>query len=164
MPKISKERKEAIKKFNLPTYKEIPDVGLYLDQTSKYINDALGVLEENSITNSMISNYVKKHLVSNPVKKQYYREQIATLIFITLTKSILSLDNIAKLMNIEKDNYDSEEAYNLFSNYFNEYLHEIYSDKDIVSVKDKDENKALLKNVLITSVRNIYLNEWLNEE
>lgn len=164
MPKISKERKEAIKKFNLPTYREIPDVGLYLDQTSKYINDALGVLQENSITNSMISNYVKKHLVSNPVKKQYYREQIATLIFITLTKSILSLDNIAKLMNIEKDNYDSEEAYNLFSSYFNEYLHEIYSDKDIVSVKDKDENKALLKNVLITSVRNIYLNEWLNEE
>ena len=27
--------------FNLPTYKEIPSVGLYLDQTSKYINEVL---------------------------------------------------------------------------------------------------------------------------
>ncbi|MBR6725209.1 MAG: DUF1836 domain-containing protein, partial [Erysipelotrichaceae bacterium] len=48
--------------FNLPTYKEIPSVGLYLDQTSKYINEVLLDLPDAMITNSMISNYVKKHL------------------------------------------------------------------------------------------------------
>jgi hypothetical protein len=31
--------KEKIAAFNLPTYREIPNVGLYLDQVSKYINE-----------------------------------------------------------------------------------------------------------------------------
>ena len=83
--------------FHLPTYKEIPDVGLYLDQTSKYINECLNDLPEVSITNSMISNYVKKHLIANPIKKQYYRDQIAALIFIAVTKNALSLDDVGAL-------------------------------------------------------------------
>ena len=80
---------EQLKEFRLPTYKEIPSVGLYLDQVSKYINDSLAVIPECTVTNSMISNYVKKKLVPNPVKKQYGRDQIAYLIFIALSKRVL---------------------------------------------------------------------------
>ena len=47
-----------------------------------------------SLTASMVSNYVKKGLVSNPVKKQYSREQISYLIYISIAKVSVSIDNI----------------------------------------------------------------------
>ena len=55
--------------FRLPGYQEIPNVGLYLEQTVKYLNEFLVPLGA-EITPSMVSNYVKKGLVSNPVRKQ----------------------------------------------------------------------------------------------
>ena len=65
--------------FHLPKYEDIPDVGLYLEQTVKYINSYFDSFDGMNLTASMVSNYVKKGLVANAVKKQYYREQIAYL-------------------------------------------------------------------------------------
>ena len=63
---LKEEIKEILKKsiedFHLPRYEEIPDVGLYLDQTTTFISGYLKSLEGVSITGSMISNYVKKKL------------------------------------------------------------------------------------------------------
>ena len=42
--------------FSLPRYEEIPDIGLYLDQTAKYINSYLEPLGDMNITPSLISN------------------------------------------------------------------------------------------------------------
>ena len=100
-----KETKEEAVAFYLPTYKEIPSVGLYLDQTSKYINECLTDLPDVELTNSMISNYVKKHLIANPIKKQYGRDQIACLLFIALTKNALTLDDVAGLFELQKSRY-----------------------------------------------------------
>ena len=82
----------SVADFRLPRYQEIPNMGLYLEQTSKYISEYLAPLGDYGLTNSMISNYVKKGLVANPVKKQYDREQIAYLFFIAVAKNVLSLD------------------------------------------------------------------------
>ena len=84
-------------KFHIPRYQEIPDIGLYLEQTTKYINGFLLPLGCLEITSSMISNYVKKGYIKSPVKKQYNAEQIASLFFITLVKKVLSMENIEKL-------------------------------------------------------------------
>ena len=62
--------------YRMPRYKEIPNVGLYLEQTVKYINECLAPIEI-SITPSMLSNYVKKGYIDRPIKKQYYADQIA---------------------------------------------------------------------------------------
>ena len=43
----------AVEKFRLPRYSEIPSVGLYLEQTTKYINSLLSPLGF-EITGSMI--------------------------------------------------------------------------------------------------------------
>ena len=96
---------ESIKDFNLPEYNEIPNVGLYLEQTAKYINEYLKPIQDSPITGSMISNYVKKGLVSNPIKKQYSREQIAYLFFISVAKSVISMDDIKLLLNLQKIGY-----------------------------------------------------------
>jgi hypothetical protein len=39
----------------LPTYDQIPNVGLYLEQVTKYISDHLAPLEDIQLTGSMIS-------------------------------------------------------------------------------------------------------------
>ncbi len=42
----------------LPRYHEITNVGLYLEQTAKFVNQYLKELNQPELTNSMISNYV----------------------------------------------------------------------------------------------------------
>ena len=85
------EIQNLIKDFSLPRYNDIPNVGLYLEQVVKYISEYLEPLGSFSLTGSMVSNYVKKGLVENPVKKQYDREQIAYLFFIAVAKNMLSM-------------------------------------------------------------------------
>ena len=58
---------ESFRNFRLPRYEEIPNVGLYLEQTTKYIAEYLNPVQEGALTASMISNYVKKHLITSPV-------------------------------------------------------------------------------------------------
>ncbi|MBR2578437.1 MAG: DUF1836 domain-containing protein [Erysipelotrichaceae bacterium] len=156
MKYITRERADAIKEFRLPAYKEIPDVGLYLDQTARYVDSCLSVFEGYSLTNSMISNYVKSRLISNPVKKQYYRDQIACLLFIALSKNVLSLDKVAMLLN---DVDDVSGFYSKFSSLFEDSLHKVFSKNKPGSFKDDD----LLNDVIITSVYQIYLNERMKD-
>ena len=83
--------------ISLPTYDQIPNVGLYLEQVTKYVNEALEPMGCAPLTGSMISNYVKKGLLRNPVKKQYDREHIARLMVIAVSKTVLPLEDIARL-------------------------------------------------------------------
>ena len=163
MLEISSEKKQAMEAFRLPTFKEIPSVGLYLDQTSKYINECLSVIPGCSITNSMIANYVKHDLIANPIKKQYGREQIAYLIFITLTKCALSLEDISRLFAMQQQVSTCEEAYGCFARFFEEDLQRMLQGKEILPVKEKNKEKALLKTLIMTVVQNIYLNELLSD-
>ena len=84
--------------FTLPDYDQIPNVGLYLEQVTKYLNEYLEPLGCTPLTGSMISNYVKKGLVKNPVKKQYDREHIARLLVIAVSKTVLTLEEIQQLL------------------------------------------------------------------
>ena len=104
----------SIDAFRLPAYQEIPDVGLYLEQTSKYISDYLAPVQDTPMTGSMISNYVKKGLIAKPVRKQYGREQIAQLIFIAVAKMVLSMDDVHLMLTVQKQTYPSQIAYDYF--------------------------------------------------
>ena len=111
------------------------------------------------ITNSMISNYVKKHLIANPIKKQYGREQIACLIFIAVTKSALSLDDVKNFFDLQKNKYSIEEAYTYFAGRFDKILNE----NEILKIKPEEKEKALLENIILTVVSNIHLHKLLEE-
>ena len=71
---IKEKMDAALPDIRLPRYREIPDVGLYLEQVTKYVSDSLAPLGQGTVTGSMVSNYVKKGLIRNPVKKQYGRD------------------------------------------------------------------------------------------
>ena len=104
--------------FRLPRYKEIPDVGLLLDQVARLVNGYLEPYEDLRLTGSMISNYVKHDIIARPVKKLYYREQIASLVFIAVAKTVLSLEDIVTLLGIQRKNHTPDAAYNMFCESF----------------------------------------------
>lgn len=161
MRKESKEQMSAlIENFHFPKYNDIPNVGLYLEQVTKYINEYLAPFDNLTITPSMISNYVKKGLLANPIKKQYYREQIAYIFFIAAAKSVLSLDNLHLFMEMQRATYPIDIAYDYFCLEFENVLHHVFELKDsmdtIGSEKNTDE-KMMLRNTIITIAHKIYL-------
>ena len=99
IPPAKEEIRNLINDFSLPRYNDIPNVGLYLEQVVKYISEYLEPLGSFSLTASMVSNYVKKGLIENPVKKQYDREHIAVLLMIAVVKTVLSLEEVQKLLD-----------------------------------------------------------------
>ena len=116
-------------KFQLPAYQEIPNVGLYLEQTLKYINDTFSAFRSVELTKSMISNYVKLGYLRRPVKKQYDREQIAALLFIAVSKQVLSMDNIGKLFRMQVELGSMERSYTAFKADFDYLLDSIWNQK-----------------------------------
>ncbi len=153
----------SVKDFRLPRYQEIPDVGLYLEQTAKYICGYLTPLGEFSLTSSMISNYVKKGLISNPVKKLYSREQIAYLFFIAVAKSVLSLDALAGFIQLQQRTYSLERAYNYFCEEFENVLQFTFEVKDFIEIRGEDssDEKRLLYTCIVAAVQKIYLEQRL---
>jgi len=155
---------KSAEQFYLPKYHEIPDVGLYLDQVTKYINEFFAPFPDFTLTSSMISNYVKKGLVENPNHKQYSREQIAYLIYITVAKSVLSLDNLILMIRLQKASYDLKTAYDYFRLEFQNVLQYVFGLKDTlesVGVDDTEE-KAMLRSTIITAAYKLHLEEFFH--
>ena len=154
-----------IESFRMPRYQDIPDVGLYLDQTVKYINrylEPLGCLE---ITASMVSNYVKRGYIANPVKKQYDREQIAYLLFLAIAKSVLPMEHINRLFAMQKQTYSSEVAYNYFCVELENTLRFIF---DLVEEPEDSGTtdtlaKTMLRSTIIAVAHIIYLNRQFEQ-
>lgn len=151
----------CIEQFRMPRYREIPDVGLYLDQTVKYINRCLAPLGCMEITSSMVSNYVKKGYIANPVHKQYDAQQIAYLFFISIAKSVLSMENIARLFEMQKKTYTATVAYDFFCQELEnmlQYTFGLKAEADAVGTpEDRSEAKTMLCSTIIAVTHVIYL-------
>ncbi len=153
---------QQIRSFTLPRYEEIPNVGLYLEQTSKYISEYLSDLGDYALTGSMISNYVKKGLVANPVKKQYDRNQIGYLMFIAIAKSVLSMEDIRLLLQLQKDTYDPPMAYEYFRRELENVLHYVFGLKpELDNIgRDRTYAKKMLRNTIIAVAHKVYLDKY----
>lgn len=151
---------KAIEGFHLPKYEEIPNVGLYLDQTAKYINEYLILFPDLEITPSMISNYVKKGMIPRSVKKLYYRDQIAYLIFMAVTKTVLSMDNIRIMFDMQQQqSYSTEIAYEYFRQELHHILNQVFHLENSISGEDAglSQVKLMLKNTIIAVAHKLYL-------
>lgn len=158
--KYEEQMVELISKFHLPTYHEIPDVGLYLEQCVKFINDYLGIIPNLEITSSMVSNYVKKGLVARPIKKCYYRDQIAYLLFISMAKSVMSMENIALMISLQQaSNYEAEVAYDYCREQLDEMIQYVFGFKsEAMMIGTSDSKlKVMCRNTLIAMSYKMYL-------
>lgn len=148
-----------IDEFRMPRYREIPDVGLYLDQTVKYINGYLAPLGCMEITTSMVSNYVKKGYIESPVRKQYDADRIVYLFFIAIAKSVLSMENIARLFDMQKKSYSVEVAYDYFCTELENMLAYTFGlrEQNAETGLTNSLQKTMLRSTIIAVTHIIYL-------
>ena len=151
--------KTSIQGFHMPRYQDIPNMGLYLEQTTKYLNHFLTPLGCMEVTSSMISNYVKKGLISSPVKKLYYADQIAYLFFIIIAKQVLSMENIIELSERQKKTYTIPVAYDYFCCELENMLYYVFGLSDSVAKigVTASHEKTMLRSVIIAAAHIIYL-------
>lgn len=153
--------------FRLPRFAQLPDTGLYLEQTAKYINLCLKPLGCTQVTGSMIRNYVKMGLVSNPEKKQYYASHISHLIPITILKQVLPLERVHALFPQKTSAYTEQQAYDYFCMELENALHARFELEGVPQsgTAALSVPKEMLRSAIIAVSQVIYLNacfEYLN--
>lgn len=155
---LKKQLAEPIKNFRMPRYNELPN-GLYLEQTTQYINNVLEPLGCMTITSSMISNYVKKGIIASPIKKLYYAEQIAYLFYIAIAKNVLSLEHIVALRQMQEKSYPKEIAYDYLCEELENVLCHAFGLKDKLDDigRTKSDEKMLFREVIIAASNSIHL-------
>lgn len=145
--------------FALPRYSKIPDVGLYLEQAVQYVNGYFSAFAGVELTSSMVSNYVKKGLLSHPIKKKYNREQLASLMYIVVAKTVLSIENIELLFKIQRSHCSAEVAYNSFCDELEACLPFVFglaAAEPSLAANANDE-KLLLRSTIIAATNKMYL-------
>ena len=145
--------------FALPRYDELPGVGLYLDQTVQYVNAHFRAFPGVELTGSMVSNYVKKGLISHPVRKKYTRDQIGYLIYIVAVKNVLSMENIQLLFSIQQEYCSAETAYNTFCAELEAAACYVFGLRSFDRPADSELNdeQYLLRRTIIPAAHKLYL-------
>ena len=151
---------EKIRTFHLPRYERLPDMGLYLEQVTEYLNQQLAPLGFAEITGSMIRNYVKKGLIANPVRKRYYADHIAHLFAICLLKNVMPLENIQALCVHQQQIYSVPVAYDYLCDELENTLWMQFGLKDRMDEIGKSSSvvKQMLRSAIIALSNIIYLN------
>lgn len=97
---------------------QIPDIDLYIDQVTTFIDDRLKQFNRNEddkvLTKTMINNYTKEKLLPPPIKKKYTKSHILSLIMIYHLKSVLSITDINKILSNIPEN-DTKNIYDIFT-------------------------------------------------
>lgn len=98
---------------------DIPDIALYMDQVTTFMDTHLKNTTRNQdtdkiLTKTMINNYAKNDLLPPPIKKKYSKDHVMLLIFIYYFKGILSINDIQELLKpITKKYFDSDQGFDL---------------------------------------------------
>ena len=117
----------AVSGFKLPSWENIPDIGLYMDQVIVLLSQYLGLItsagdkedgeqDEDSGENKIFSaasvnNYVRLKIMPAPVKKKYYRVHIAYLIIIFTLKQAVSINIVKEMLSNELPEEDVQALY-----------------------------------------------------
>lgn len=116
----------------------IPRIDLYMDQLLGLLESNLRHFSRNNdetvMTKTMINNYVKDNVIGKPHKKKYSYQQIVDLHLVYRLKSILSMQDIKKLLS-EGD---------LTLDLYNELMNEIEISCDEINETKLDDKEKLL--------------------
>lgn len=153
-----KETLESIlNKINLIDANDIPNIDLYMDQVTTFMESHLGNLkrspDDKVLTKTMINNYAKNHLLPSPDKKKYSRNHMILLTFIYYFKNVLPINDIKTLMSgITEKNFalgskpELEEIYREVIRYQPEIMEQVRANLDVVENLAEDSFAKLNKN------------------
>ena len=101
-----------------PEWEQLPDIGLYMDQVTSYLERQLGPFspsdKEGAITSSMINNYVKAKIIPRAKSKKYSQEHIALLLSVFMLKKALSIQDMGVLLADASSEGSYREFYDRF--------------------------------------------------
>lgn len=146
---------------------KIPNIELYMDQVTTFIEDNLKYYKRNDeqkiMTKTMINNYIKDKILDPPNKKKYNKNHLILLILIYYLKPILSINDIGLILK-NKQGYIAD-IYDKFIYYKKISDNKFYNDmenfiKDIQKNEDDDTSLILfLLNIINESSQRKYLAE-----
>ena len=117
---------KAVSGFSLPSWENIPDIGLYMDQVIVLLSQYLGLIspaddketeeetdpsETKIFSSSAINNYVRLKIMPAPVKRRYYRVHIAYLIIIFTLKQAVSINIVKEMLSNEMPEESLQQLY-----------------------------------------------------
>ncbi len=104
--------------YQLPTWEELPDIDLYMDQLIGQVRRYLSLLPEDVhnpvITPSIINNYVRLRVMPAPHRKRYGKLHIAYTIMICALKQVMTLTEIQKVIPPDLEEDQMRQLYNDF--------------------------------------------------
>ena len=108
-----------LENYRLPSWRDIPNFGLYMEQVIAIVKQYLDYLppelkDDQIITSAAINNYVRKHVMPEPVKKKYYRLHIAYLLIICSLKRSLSIASIQAIIPSNMNEEELEQVYTAY--------------------------------------------------
>ena len=146
--------------YKLPAWKELPDIGLYMDQVIALLGQYLDFIpmedsKDKPVTPTTINNYVRLKVMPAPEKRKYYRVHIAFLIMILTLKQGISINGLQQLL---PSTADEEEIKNFYTSYV-ERLQEVgnfYTAQTRAAVQDildpQVTDEGVVENVIIQSI------------
>lgn len=141
---IKKLLENAVEDSYLIDMSEIPNIDLYMDQVTTFMETHLSKMKRNNddkiLTKTMINNYAKNDLLPSPDKKRYSKEHVLLLTLIYYFKNVLSISDVKKLLAPISENYFQGEKGKDMSYIYNELIR--FEDTVLEAAKD-DVNKKL---------------------
>ncbi|MDP4133031.1 MAG: DUF1836 domain-containing protein [Bacillota bacterium] len=156
----SQEVKEVLH-FKCKRSNELPNLKLYMDQVTSFINEMLNIFtldEKDKLTKSMVNNYVKQKIIAAPTDKKYSRGQLMSLIIVCMLKRVFSIGEISEIMKLTEKNYEFDVAYDCFCDEFEKALKSVFGNKASV---DKDNDSVLIKKVVLSLANKLYLQKYI---
>lgn len=96
------ELKKKLETSRPEQWDRIPDIDLYMDQLKSYMERQHIGFEltgtEETLTSSMVNNYIKSGILPRAKGKRYNRSHIGILTAICLLKQVLKVDEVGKLL------------------------------------------------------------------
>ena len=103
--------KESFKNIKHVKSEEIPDIDLYMDQVTTFLDEKLKSsarnpkAEEKLVTKTMTNNYAKTDVIPAPVRKKYSRDHIFLIIFVYYYKNFLQINDVKTLLDPIRENF-----------------------------------------------------------
>lgn len=179
---------EIIKNMKLIKPDDIPNIDLYMDQVTTFMDKHLYCAkkpdDEKVLTKTMINNYAKNELLPSPEKKKYSKDHIMLLTIIYYFKNVLSISDIKKLLQPITDKYfhatsgtDLEDIYSEIESFMNsindaatadvrdkyDVASRSFSDEAFSDVNHKDSEYLKLFSFISMLCFDIYLKKQLVE-
>lgn len=170
------ENSEIAKKianYHLPRYNELIEIDLFMNQVINVLDDYLSPFslpEDGSVlTPSMINNYVFKHFIEPPKNKKYNKLQLIYLLIIALLKQVISIKEIAVILELQMKQYSPEIAYNYFCVELEKALKATFEVRDFSEIEKTQPQKVTpltktVRSAVLSFANKVYVRQSLYYE